>query len=230
MRSTGVLRPSRRGGTDLPMGRARRPMPNAPIPNAPMPAGSRRPIPRTSTCRFRGSRRSGCARARARCPSSCVAASPGASAMRSIAARPPRSGGGAGCNLDTPAGTRRRTGPRVGPWRRDRRVALCGVGGCIVPCARIGRTTLTRPAQGLTRSRACVKTTPNMAGQRGQSAGGWLKKAQGSPGHDLVLREAAQVRATFLAAWRTARSCLSANAARRGPSWTRRPRTAQAWA
>ena len=157
MRSTGVLRPSRRGCTDLPMGRARRPMPNAPMPNAPMPAGSRRPAPQTSRCRFRGSRRSGCARARARCPSSCAAASPGASATRSIAARPPRSGGGAGCNLDTPAGTRRRTGPRVGPWRRDRRVALCGVGGCIVPCARIGRTTLTRPAQGLTRSRACVK-------------------------------------------------------------------------
>ena len=57
-----------------------------------------------------------------------------------------------------------------------------------------------------------------MAGRRGQSSGGWLKKAQGSPGHDLMLREAAQVRATFLAAWRTVRSCLSANAARRGPS------------
>ena len=42
------------------------------------------------------------------------------------------------------------------------------------------------------------------------------KKAQCSPWHDLMLREAAQVRATFLAAWRTVRSCLSANAARRG--------------
>ena len=168
-------------------------MPNAPIPNAPMPAGSRRPIPRTSTCRFRGSRRSGCARARARSPSSCAAASPAASATRSIAERPPRSGGGAGCNLDTPAGTRRRTGPRVGPWHRDRRVALCGVGGCTVPCARIGRTTLTRPAQGLTRSRACVKNkTEN--GRSARPKRGWLaQKAQGSPGHDLVVREAAQV-------------------------------------
>ena len=183
MRSTGVLRPSRlthqRGCTDLPMGRARRPMPNAPMPNAPMPAGSRRPTPRTSTCRFRGSRRSGCARARARSPSSCAAASPGASAMRSIAARPPRSGGGAGCNLDTPAGTRRRTGPRVGPWHRDRRVGLCGVGGCTAPCARIGRTTLTRPAQGLTRSRACVKNkTEN--GRSARPKRGWLAQKEGS--------------------------------------------------
>ena len=137
-----------------------------------MPAGSRRRAPQTSTCRFRGSRRTGCARARARCPSSCAGASRGASATRSTGVRTPCSDGEAGCTSDTLAGIRRRTDPRAGPWHRDKRVASCGAGDCIVPCARIGRTIPTRPAQGLTRSRACVENKPDRAGQGGQS--GWL--------------------------------------------------------
>ena len=166
-----------------------------------MPAGSRRPTPQTSTCRFRGSRRNDCARARARCPNSwlgfglgfglrfgvgfgvrvrvrvrvsltCAEASRGASATRSTAARSPCLDGGAGCTLDTLACIQRRMDPRAGWWHRDRRVASCGAGGCTVPCARIGRTIPTRQAQGLTRSRACVENRPDRAGQRGQS--GWL--------------------------------------------------------
>ena len=143
-----------------------------PNPSHRMPAGLRRPTPQTSTCRCRGSRRTGCARARARCSSSCAGASRGASATRSTGARTPRSDGEAGCTSDTLAGIRRRTDPRAGPSHRDRRVASCGAGGCTVPCARIGRTIPTRQAQGLTRSRACVENRPDRAGQRGQS--GWL--------------------------------------------------------
>ena len=79
-------------------------------------------------------------------------------------------------------------------------------------------------------SRLCQKQDRKWPVSAAKARVAGSKKAQCSPWHDLMLREAAKVRATFLAAWRTVRSCLSANAARRGPSWTRRPRTAQVWA